>query len=66
MGLTGLTVCSFYSDAARRVAVEDWVGLMDILSTMSKVLWVCVILSIVINGTPFLLNKYSKKNIFMN
>lgn len=49
LSLTALTVCSFYYDAAQRVIKEDWSGLMDILPTMSKALWVCVILSILIN-----------------
>ena len=50
LSLTALTVCSFYSDAAMRVTKEDWGGLMDIMPTMSKALWLCVILSIVINS----------------
>ena len=32
MSLTIFTMCSFYSDGARRVVVEDWSGLMDSLS----------------------------------
>ena len=50
LSLTALTICAFYSDGAKRVAVEDWGGLMDIMPTMSKALWVCVIISILING----------------
>lgn len=53
MALTALTVCAFYSDAAGRVAVDDWGGLMDILPTMSKALWICVLLSIIMNGYQF-------------
>ena len=34
-------ICSFYSDGAMRVLNEDWGGLMDIMPTMSKALWVC-------------------------
>ena len=63
MALTALTVCAFYSDAAGRVVVEDWGGLMDILPTMSKALWVCVLLSIFINAIPVLLNKKACKDI---
>ncbi|MCI6277215.1 MAG: hypothetical protein MR639_10840 [Clostridium sp.] len=50
ISFTALTVCSFYADGAVRVAREDWGGLMDIMPTMSKALWVCVILSIAINS----------------
>ena len=50
LALTAMTVCSFYSDGARRVLAEDWNGLMDIMPTMSKALWVCVIVSILVNG----------------
>lgn len=50
VSLTALTVCSFYADGAMRVVKEDWGGLMDIMPTMSKALWVCVIISILINS----------------
>ena len=50
ISLTALTVCSFYSDGAMRVAKEDWGGLMDIMPTMSKALWVCVGISILLNS----------------
>ncbi len=50
MALTALTVCAFYSDAAVRVVHEDWNGLVDILPTMGKFLWICVGVSILINS----------------
>ena len=50
LALTALTMCSFYSDGAMRVVKEDWGGLMDIMPTMSKALWVCVIISILLNS----------------
>ena len=50
LSLTALTVCSTYHDEAMRVFAEDWSGLMDIMPTMSKALWVCVVLSILINS----------------
>ena len=46
ISFTALTICSFYSDGAMRVLNEDWGGLMDIMPTMSKALWVCVGISI--------------------
>ncbi len=49
LALTALTVCSFYADAAGRVAAEDWSGLMDIMPTMNRALWVCTVISILLN-----------------
>ena len=57
LSLTALTACSFYSDAAVQVANEDWGALMDILPSMSKALWVCVIISILVNSITFLGDK---------
>ena len=57
LSLTALTVCAFYSDAAVRVINEDWGGLMDILPSMSKALWICVILSILVNSIMLLGDK---------
>lgn len=50
LSLTALTVCAFYADEALRVVNKDWGGLVDVMPTMSKTLWLCVILSIVINS----------------
>lgn len=47
---TTLTVMLFYQDATNRVLVEDWGGLMDVLPTTSRMLWVCIVGSICING----------------
>ena len=57
LSLTALTVCAFYSDAAMRVINEDWGGLMDILPSMSKALWICVIISIMANSIMLLGDK---------
>ena len=54
LSLTALTVCAFYFDGSRRVIKEDWGGLMDIMPTMSKALWVLVILSIAVNSVSIL------------
>ena len=50
ISLTVFTMCAFYSDGARRVLDEDWAGLMDIMPTMSKALWVCCIISVLLNS----------------
>lgn len=57
LSLTSLTVCAFYFDGAIRVIKEDWGGLMDIMPTMSKALWVVVILSITVNSVSIFKKK---------
>lgn len=60
MSLTALTVCAFYSDGAGRVIRQDFAGLMDVMPTMSRMLWICVVISIVINGFPLFINRKIK------
>ncbi len=50
LSLTVLTICAFYADGASRVLNNDLSGLMDIMPTMSKMLWVGSIASILINA----------------
>ena len=50
LALTALTVCAFYADGAGRVAAEDWSGLMDIMPTMNRTLWICTVISILVNS----------------
>ena len=50
LSFTSLTVCAFYADGASRVVIEDWAGLMDTMPTISKALWICVAISILINS----------------
>ena len=57
---TSLTVCAFYADGAGRVLREDWAGLMDTMPTISKALWICVALSILINSIS-LIKSHRKK-----
>lgn len=62
LSFTAFTVCAFYSDAASRVIREDWDGLMDIMPTTGKALWVCVILSVIVNSVSlFRESRNSKK-----
>lgn len=49
LSFTALTVCAFYSSAARVVAEKDWSALMDTVPTISTALWVLVLISILIN-----------------
>lgn len=60
LSFTSLTVCAFYADGAGRVVREDWSGLMDTMPTISKALWVCVALSILINSISLI--KSHRKN----
>ena len=50
LSLTVLTLCSFYNASAKWVLSEDWSALMDVVPTMSKMLWALTILSILINS----------------
>ena len=50
LAFTSLTVCAFYADGASRLMIEDWAGLMDTMPTISKALWILVIISILINS----------------
>lgn len=61
MSLTSLTVCAFYTDGAGRVVIEDWAGLMDTMPTISKALWICVAISILINSIS-LIKAFKRKN----
>lgn len=62
LSLTALTVCAFYFDGASRVIKEDWSGLMDIMPTMSKTLWLLVILSIAVNSVSIFKKKRLNEN----
>lgn len=60
LAFTSLTVCAFYADGAGRVIREDWGGLMDTMPSISKALWLCVALSIIINSISLI--KSHRKN----
>lgn len=57
LALTALTLCCFYTDGAVKVTAKDWGGLMDIMPTMSNVLWICAIASIVLNSISLFKSK---------
>ncbi len=60
LSCTALTICAFYQDAAHWVIIEDWSALMDILPSVSRMLWICVIASIVINSISLLVKRTDK------
>ncbi|MGY3755953.1 hypothetical protein ACWOAQ_04800 [Helcococcus kunzii] len=57
ISFTALTVCSFYAVSAEFVEKENWAGLMDTMPTMSIALWICGVLSIVINSISIIKKK---------
>jgi len=57
LALTALTLCAFYADGAGRVVAEDRGGLMDIMPTMNKALWVCTVISILLNSVSLFKEK---------
>lgn len=50
LSLTALTVCAFYSRAGRWVLAEDWSALMDVVPSVSVILWILTAASVIING----------------
>ena len=63
LSFTAFTVCAFYSDGASMVVNEEWSGLMDIMPTVSKALWVCTIASILISSVSLLRESKMKRAI---
>lgn len=56
LSFTALTVVSMYSGIAGAVQAEDWAGIMDVVPTMSTVLWILTISSILLNLLPVFLD----------
>ena len=54
LSCTALTLCAFYSLAKQWVLTEAADMLLDVMPTMSKVLWVLTIASIIINSISLL------------
>ena len=57
MAFTSCTACAFYSHTAKWVIEENWSAIMDTTPYDHKMLWVCVIASIVINGICLLVQE---------
>ena len=55
--MSKLTVCAFYSQASSYVLKEDWSALMDVVPSVSRILWFCVFMSILINAIPLFRDK---------
>ena len=54
LSFTALTLCAFYSQASYWAIVGDDSALLDVMPTLSKVLWFLTIASIIINGISLL------------
>lgn len=61
VSLTALTMCAMYSMVNDYVTVGDWSALMDIVPAMTKLLWLLVIASILINSISLFVKKGSGK-----
>lgn len=55
ISFTALTLCAFYSQASHWVIIGDASALLDVMPTLSKVLWFLTIASIIINGISLIL-----------
>ena len=50
LSFTVFTLCSFYSEAAHWILVEDWSALMDVVPITSNILWFLTVVSVAINS----------------
>lgn len=54
LSFTTLTLCAFYSMANHWAIIGDASALLDVMPTLSKILWFLTIDSIIINGISLL------------
>lgn len=54
LAFTAFTLCAFYSQAAQWTEMEYWAALMDVMPSMSKVLWILTVASVAINSISLL------------
>lgn len=50
LSFTAFTLCAFYCQVAKWVNHEDFTALMDVVPSTSKALWVCSVISVLINS----------------
>jgi len=50
LAYTAFTLCAFLSQVNKWVLVKDWSALMDVLPSVSKMMWILVIASVIINS----------------
>lgn len=60
LSFTALTLVASHSVVADWIKVEDWAALLDVVPTMSMVLWILTMISILLNITPVFLELRKK------
>lgn len=63
LSFTALTVCAALRLIANWVNGEDWSALLDVVPTMTNVLWVFTLLLIFINLAPLLFRRQKVSNM---
>ncbi|ELK44843.1 hypothetical protein [Halobacillus sp. BAB-2008] len=61
LSFTALTICADYSYLNRWIEAEDWAAISDVVPGMITVFWFLTIVSILLNISPILLERISKK-----
>ena len=54
LSFTALTLCAFYSQANRWAVLGDSSALLDVMPTLSTILWLLTVASIIINSISLL------------
>lgn len=54
LSFTALTLCAFYSQANHWAILGDSSALLDVMPTLSKVLWFLTVMSVIINSISLL------------
>lgn len=60
LSATALTLCAFYAQAKAWVLLEYWDSLIDVVPTLSGILWFLTIASILINGITLFAGRKEK------
>lgn len=61
LSFTALTLVAQYNMVSNWVHVEDWSALLDVVPTMSTLLWILTIISILLNIVPAFIESVSDK-----
>ena len=61
LSFTALTLVAEYNMVSNWVDVEDWSALLDVVPTMSTLLWLLTIISILLNIVPAFIESLSDK-----
>ena len=62
LSLTALTLCAFFSQVAGWTQAEDWSAMIDVVPTLSTLLWILTVLSILLNSISLFAKKQAKTN----